>query len=428
MVFKKTTLVRSKSKAVYDAITSLVGGASSNLTSQLLYFSKVNWRSVAGNGEYYNDYDPDHLGSLAVVTDASGNMVQKCAFDAWGYRLFVAKDRSLIFDRGYTGHEHLDEFSLINMNGRMYDPMVGRFLSPDPYVQDPEYSQSFNRYSYCLNNPLMYTDPSGEVAWLIPAIKIGVMMYMAGAQTNFWYATQNGGNPMNPGDWNWKSPWTYVSMASAGYGTFMELGGLNAFKGISDAANTTAAATSYPTPFLQEVADIGRQELPRFDSWISDKYNLLAGPGTLRVDKQGGLYDYIREVTIWGRQSRHAQIMSMPIVKHMHAGQISFLYGKEAMFLYSFIPIGGAVTKVLSGVSKVAKPITQVVSKAGGRLGNATTRSQIDHIATALESRGYKITGGGGRTTEEFLRPLGGGRKGGSYLDITATHPNYPTL
>jgi len=49
-------------------------------------------------------------------------------------------------------------------------------------------------------------------------------------------------------------------------------------------------------------------------------------------------------------------------------------------------------------------------------------------IAAELESRGYKITGGGGRLPEEYLRPLGGGRRGGSYPDITATHPNYPTL
>jgi RHS repeat-associated protein len=53
-------------------------------------------------------------------------------------------------------------FGLINMNARLYDPALGRFLSPDPYVQAPDFSQSFNRYSYCLNNPLKYTDESGE--------------------------------------------------------------------------------------------------------------------------------------------------------------------------------------------------------------------------------------------------------------------------
>jgi len=76
-----------------------------------------------------------------------------------------------LFDRGFTGHslsrhevdgKHLDNFDLINMNGRVYDPWLGRFLSPDPFVQAPTYSQNFNRYSYALNNPLKYTDPSGE--------------------------------------------------------------------------------------------------------------------------------------------------------------------------------------------------------------------------------------------------------------------------
>jgi len=96
--------------------------------------------------------------------------VQRVNFDAWG-RLRNANDwtfnnapTALMFDRGWTGHEHLLAFGLINMNGRVYDPVVGRFLSPDNYIQAPDNPQSYNRYSYCLNNPLMYTDPSG---WLV---------------------------------------------------------------------------------------------------------------------------------------------------------------------------------------------------------------------------------------------------------------------
>ncbi|HML85994.1 MAG TPA: RHS repeat-associated core domain-containing protein [Bacteroidales bacterium] len=65
-------------------------------------------------------------------------------------------------DRGFTFHEHLYPFTLINMNGRVYDPLVGRFLSPDNYVQQPTNSQNFNRYSYCINNPLKYTDKTGN--------------------------------------------------------------------------------------------------------------------------------------------------------------------------------------------------------------------------------------------------------------------------
>jgi RHS repeat-associated protein len=64
--------------------------------------------------------------------------------------------------RGFTGHEHLDGLRLIDMKGRLYDPELGRFLSPDNYIQSPYDPQNYNRYSYCLNNPLKYTDPNGE--------------------------------------------------------------------------------------------------------------------------------------------------------------------------------------------------------------------------------------------------------------------------
>jgi RHS repeat-associated protein len=67
----------------------------------------------------------------------------------------------VLTNRGFTGHEHIDEMDLIHMNGRVYDPTLGRFLSADPHIQSPYSTQSYNRYSYVSNNPLKYTDPSG---------------------------------------------------------------------------------------------------------------------------------------------------------------------------------------------------------------------------------------------------------------------------
>jgi RHS repeat-associated protein len=110
----------------------------------------------------------DHLGSLTGIVNATTSAVTKYSFNAWGIPRdasdWTKPDTSYLFaGRGFTGHEHLTDFNLINMNGRVYNPILGRFLSPDPYVQAPDYPNNFNRYAYALNNPLIYTDPDGEL-------------------------------------------------------------------------------------------------------------------------------------------------------------------------------------------------------------------------------------------------------------------------
>lgn len=119
-----------------------------------------------GNRYYY--VCTDNLGSIVKIVDGSGTSVFEATYDAWGRQTITKND--IGFLRGYTGHEMMPEYGLINMNGRLYDPILGRFLSPDNYVQLPDFSQSFNRYSYCLNNPLKYVDPDGEMPWFIPVI------------------------------------------------------------------------------------------------------------------------------------------------------------------------------------------------------------------------------------------------------------------
>ena len=115
----------------------------------------------------------DYQGSLMAISNEAGTLVERRSYDAWGrprridnleYNLaspFGGSNSSFTL-RGYTFHEHLEMVGLINMNGRMYDPVLGRILSPDNFVQAPGNTQSFNRYSYCLNNPTKYTDPSGD--------------------------------------------------------------------------------------------------------------------------------------------------------------------------------------------------------------------------------------------------------------------------
>lgn len=132
----------------------------------------------------------DYLGSITHFLNKTGTLVQELSYDAWG--ALRDPDTHIVYDagkepfpflyRGYTGHEHIKRIGLINMNARLFDPAIGRFLSPDPIIQMPDLSQNFNRYSYCLNNPLRYVDKNGEFFWtpiIIGAVVGGVTNFMA---------------------------------------------------------------------------------------------------------------------------------------------------------------------------------------------------------------------------------------------------------
>ena len=128
----------------------------------------------------------DNLSSILSVVDENGTKVFDASYDAWGKQTITLNTIGL--HRVYTGHEMLSEFDIINMNGRLYDPVLGRFFSPDIYVQMPDNSQNFNRYSYCLNNPLKYTDPSGNLFGIIAfaAFSMGSSMMQASFEATFF--------------------------------------------------------------------------------------------------------------------------------------------------------------------------------------------------------------------------------------------------
>ena len=135
--------------------------------------------------KFYYTYT-DYLGSITEITD--GTVVEEMSYDAWGrrrnpsdwtYSVPINQPWPGLFDRGYTGHslsreercgKHLDAFGLINMNGRMYDPILGLMLSPDNYVSDASSTVAFNRFLYANGNPMKYTDPSGEIVWFVPIL------------------------------------------------------------------------------------------------------------------------------------------------------------------------------------------------------------------------------------------------------------------
>ena len=156
------------------------------------YVSKIFERTTSSSGTEYQQYimvsgkaiairkvkdgallhdlylHRDHLGSVDVITDETGAIVERLSFDAFGAKRlptnWMSGSITPTLDNlriGYTGHESDDESGLINMGARMYDPILGRFLSPDSTVAYPYSTQGFNRYSYTDNNPLSRIDPTG---------------------------------------------------------------------------------------------------------------------------------------------------------------------------------------------------------------------------------------------------------------------------
>ena len=183
---------------------------------------------------YYKFLHKDYLGSILAITDEVGNAIEQRHYDAWGNfthlkigtgavitDALTISNYQLIIDRCYTSHEHLPEVGLIHMNGRLYDPLLRRFLNADENIQDMFNTQNYNKYGYVLNNPLMYADPSGEFIWFVVGAVIGA--YITGASAN---------GTLNPFKWDWKATWGKIALGAV-FGAVS--GGVGAMAGSSAA-------------------------------------------------------------------------------------------------------------------------------------------------------------------------------------------------
>jgi RHS repeat-associated protein len=152
--------IRTKTDGTVETVNSLYAG---NYPFGTYTTSTKN--SVTTTQTRY--FHTDNLDSITAITNETGALVERRSYDAWGKRrnvngtsyanAFVTPSER----HGYTGHEELDEVGLIHMNGRIYDQAINRFTSVDPIIQFPEDMQSYNAYSYVMNNPFVATDPSG---------------------------------------------------------------------------------------------------------------------------------------------------------------------------------------------------------------------------------------------------------------------------
>jgi len=202
---------------------------------------------------------------------------------------------------GYCGHEMIKDYDLINMGGRVYDPVIGRFLSCDNYVQEPNNSQNFNRYSYCLNNPLRYSDPSGELFGIDDLILIGAIGAVVNVGIQGWNGKIN-----SPGDF----------FAAAGVGA---LAGIGAAYGGAYVAS--ALATSIGTGFMGGMAAgaassaISIGAIGYGNHWTlgtpvpsSNEWLLGVGGGALFGGVMSGISAWSRGGTFWTGKSKFPSV------------------------------------------------------------------------------------------------------------------------
>ncbi|OAV67345.1 Cell wall-associated polypeptide CWBP200 [Bacteroidales bacterium Barb6XT] len=256
----------------------------------------------------------DFLGSILAIADSSGQAVERRTYDPWGRMTREALDSALcITDRGYTSHEHIEEIGLINMNARLYDPLIGRFFSPDPKMMDGE-TQALNRYSYAMNNPFAYTDPSGEelILAIVAMVTFAATLIITAATTVTLGAVAGAvmtgvtlaGSGASAGEMAWKIPAAMVIGGAAG-----AAGGV---LGVGMPAFGAAAAA------LSGVASIAAASL------IGSTTSFLTGENTLSV----GLLSY-----------------------NFNKGGLENPFGSVEQSIFSSLDIAGMVLPAVGGVA-----------------------------------------------------------------------------
>lgn len=169
----------------------------------------------------------DHLGSVAVITDQAGTVVERLSYDAWGKRRQPngsddpTGSITSQSTRGYTGHEMMSDVALINMNARVYDPLLARFTSADTIVPNPANGQSWNRYAYVINNPLKYTDPTGHYYGASPVQYLGTITVYA--PTSYGYGGGWGGGYGGFGGFGYNFGFAVSFGGSANYSGFFTM-------------------------------------------------------------------------------------------------------------------------------------------------------------------------------------------------------------
>ncbi|MDD3405615.1 MAG: hypothetical protein PHH23_05070 [Paludibacteraceae bacterium] len=287
---------KRKNDGTIEKIHYLCGGA--------VYMEEYKPATGSWTNSLYYGYH-DFQGSLLALANANGGVFERYAYDPWGKRRnpnnWGEADTRTEFrlNRGYTMHEHIDGFGVIDMNGRMFDPVLAQFFSPDPYVQSPADWLNYNRYAYCYGNPFKYTDPDGEFA--IAAFFIGMaacMLIDYGMQVAMNYVQAQKDPTMTSKDiWLKNIDWFDVGISgiigglTGGFGAALSTGAMSGIKAgeilLTSAIDITGNGfqevtfSQFGTRVLVAGATWGMTEAIKSIKWTSTfEYSSVGAKGT----------------------------------------------------------------------------------------------------------------------------------------------------
>ena len=286
-----------------EKITHHTGGSTS--TEQYAYVNDTVLQVTTGTTTQTRYLLRNALHSVEAVLNSQGQVLERLSYDTWGKPDATPQYTT----RSYTGQEYLPTLGLLHLNGRVYDPDLGRFLSADPLVQAPDFSQSYNRYSYVWNNPVSAWDPTGYASIqegidmrALTAAEMGNTWAVAGwsAVSAYWQvfgfeSLSKTSDALAGGrsDYHWQdAAWTGVEVLTFGKGELLTMGVSKAahvgagiytsFKGLGGIADQLDAAI----PVLDDLVD----EFSRVPKGLMDQMVLDAakqGRGIKIIDNLG---------------------------------------------------------------------------------------------------------------------------------------------
>jgi RHS repeat-associated protein len=345
------------------------------------------------------------------TTDEKGHFLQDLRYAPFGQTTStgVTAGTNTFTTEQWNEGDALDGFGLVQLGKRIYDPVIGRFLSRDPLLT-PRTSATTNPYAFALNDPVNLSDPSGldpngYSIWASSngassstdsAVAAGVL-----AAELFHYFGANIGN------------W---------FGSGSDRAAFDAARGMQTAIFQMGPTTT--TPNNEFVFDVYRG----FGGAIKDT---VVGSARLAFDPRvsNELNDHPLEVfKAVGNdliETDLGMLSGDPKSLGRGAGMLALgeLGGEFGMETTSLTDAGFRAASIDEISVTLPRPplLDKYLSGSGGRWGLGSTRLQNHQIASELESKGFTITGGAGRASEEWIPGPGGGSKGSTWVDITAT-------